>query len=81
MWEITENKNYLIDAYSSSKLFRYPPKLSKIILILAHYSPETFLRIERSQTRQEDSNLRPIAPKSLVKKTLYLRFEAINSVI
>ena len=27
------------------------------------------------------SNLRPIAPKSLAQKTLYLRFEAINLVI
>ena len=41
-----------------------PPKLSKDIQILARTSPAEFLRIVRSQSGRQDSNLRPSAPKA-----------------
>ena len=58
-------------------------------LAQSHYSKgrhkkkglETFLLLGLLESGRQDLNLRPIAPKSLAQKTLYLRFEAINLVI
>ena len=41
-------------------------KLCKVLQMIAQGSPKRFLRIVRSQSGRQDSNLRPSAPKALV---------------
>ena len=53
-------------------------KLCKVLQMIAQRSPREYLRIVRSQSGRQDSNLRPSAPKALgviFKKTLRLQLQ------
>ena len=49
--------------------------------MIAQGSPKRFLRIVRSQSGRQDSNLRPSAPKALDRASEALCFQAITYLL
>ena len=49
--------------------------------MIAQRSPREYLRIVRSQSGRQDSNLRPSAPKALISHSAALGFQAISNFL
>ena len=49
--------------------------------MIAQGSPKDYLRIVRSQSGRQDSNLRPSAPKALNSSSAALGFQAISNFL